>query len=513
MAIFKDGNVYRTYEEQVEHLTEEHEKQKNINKNVSSSLQDLIVASNDGGYNLVRFAFQKQGTFFRLVYNTLVVENFGDVGDYVEITNNNSRDIPAYGYFTSNSDIDIHYLGDFSEAYTKIAVKNVTKGTSRLVEIPLVVFEGSSLLDYNPNDCKKQLFNVIEDLSYNTSTQYVSFDLNSDGLYNYVFVGVNSAGKNGSCVFSANGEDIEDVVNQMKKDDTLIVLSDGVAIPNITEVNKGDVFTFISRTEFIKKGNIRGSQGEKGERGERGVQGIQGVQGVQGPEGPAGPRGEKGERGDQGLFIFSGILNSPNELPYFGDAAYGDAYRVINTNGSVVTYDLYFKAEGGEYWDIQPNWGGVPGEKGERGERGPQGVQGVQGEQGPKGDPGTPGNEVVIVGEITGSTSNYTAHTISEIANKNSYNFRDISIEIYSYKDSSAPANTIKFGNVGSTNIECSYMKILYHKASATSNYGGSCTVLCVSGANVKGYADGTSGGAIYFSTKGNVKYRAVIYN
>lgn len=62
---------------------------------------------------------------------------------------------------------------------------------------------------------------------------------------------------------------------------------------------------------------------------------------------------------------------------------------MINTSGSVVTYDLYFKAYNGTDWDIQPNWGGVKGEKGDRGEQGIQGVQGVQGPQGVKGDSGT----------------------------------------------------------------------------------------------------------------------------
>ena len=35
MALYKDGKVYRTYEEQVDHLTSEHIKQIGINEDVS----------------------------------------------------------------------------------------------------------------------------------------------------------------------------------------------------------------------------------------------------------------------------------------------------------------------------------------------------------------------------------------------------------------------------------------------------------------------------------------------
>ena len=58
-------------------------------------------------------------------------------------------------------------------------------------------FEGTWLNDYEPIDRKNQLFTVIDDIEYRTKTQYVSFDLNGDGVYNYVFIGVIDNGKDG----------------------------------------------------------------------------------------------------------------------------------------------------------------------------------------------------------------------------------------------------------------------------------------------------------------------------
>ena len=144
-----------------------------------------------------------------------------------------------------------------------------------------------------------------------------------------------------------------------------------------------------------KQGNIRGEKGEKGDKGDTGSQGIQGVQGVQGIKGEKGDKGDKGDPGDQGLSIHDAVLNSPSELPEFSTAKLGDAWRVINTSGSNVTYDLYFKQDDGTTWSIQPNWGGVKGDKGDKGdtgETGAQGVQGIQGEKGEKGDKGDKGD-------------------------------------------------------------------------------------------------------------------------
>lgn len=57
MAIYKDGNIYRTYEEQVDHLTEAHRDQLTVNSNLSEQLNKLIENTSYGGQNLVRFSF------------------------------------------------------------------------------------------------------------------------------------------------------------------------------------------------------------------------------------------------------------------------------------------------------------------------------------------------------------------------------------------------------------------------------------------------------------------------
>ena len=93
MGLIKDGKVYRTYEEQVDHLTNEHIKQIGINEDVSRQLQDLGVAANLGGFNLVRFAFQKSGTFYQLKTQFNFNSPESEIGDYFEVTSKNQMDI------------------------------------------------------------------------------------------------------------------------------------------------------------------------------------------------------------------------------------------------------------------------------------------------------------------------------------------------------------------------------------------------------------------------------------
>lgn len=396
MALYKDGNVYRTYEEQVDHLTDAHRKQLTINDNVSKSLQDLTVAANLGGYNLVRFAFQKQGTFYKISNNVIYVENSGDIGDYVEISSNNANDIPAYGYFTAEKEITIVSFGDFSDNYTEISVHNVTKNIYENISVSLVAFDGTSLLDNDPMQHKKQLFNVLTDLAYGARTQYVSFDLNSDGVYNYVFIGTILQGDNGRSFYATNGTDFEIVKNAMELGDLILIAVDNPNIAAIPNAVRGQVYIYNGNNTFDLKGSILGLKGDKGDKGETGEQGIQGVQGVQGVKGEKGDKGDKGDPGDQGILIFTGVLNSPDELPVFSTTEVGDAYRVINTSGSIITYDLYFHAKNGTDWDIQPNWGGVKGDKGDKGDPGIQGIQGIQGVQGERGISAT-----IQVGTVT----------------------------------------------------------------------------------------------------------------
>lgn len=419
MALYKDGEIYRTYEEQIDHLTEAHREQLAINKNLSNNINELNIASNLGGYNLVRFSFEKQGTFFKIANKQITVSFIGNIGDFAEITTNDPEDIPAYGYFSAEHTIDIAFAGDFVKNYGTYTVNNVTSGQSSVETIGVVAFTGTSLSDYDANAVKKQLFNIVSDLAYGTRTQYVSFDLNRDGIYSFVFIGTVNNGKDGANVYSTNGTAIENLIQHIKVDDSVLFAEDNTT--NLIDPNAviGDVFIYKGNNQWEKTGNIRGLKGDKGDKGEKGDQGIQGVQGIQGIQGIKGDKGDKGDPGNQGMFIHDSILSNPSELPSFEGAIIGDAYRVINTSGSNVTYDLYFKSVDGTTWSIQPNWGGVKGDKGDKGdpgETGAQGVQGIQGAKGDKGDKGDTGNGCYINGVAT--DINFTSDPQNQINGK-----------------------------------------------------------------------------------------------
>lgn len=410
MALYKDGNVIRTYEEQVDHLTKKHLEQIVINENVSADISALSVASNLGGYNLVRFAFEKSGTFYELSSWTGSVT--GDEGDYYEVSSGNEEDIPAYGYFGKHG-ISHDYRGDFKFQYPQLTLRNVTKGLEFTVNARYLPFGGSSLMDYDPNAVKKQIFNVLDDLAYNSKTQYASFDLNRDGLYNFVYLGSTKPGRDGTNIYSTDGVSLQLIVNMISVNDSVLFASDNTTTLIDANAVTGDVYTYKGNNVWEKQGNIRGQVGATGATGATGEQGIQGVQGVQGIQGEKGDKGDKGDPGDQGILINTGVLNSPSELPPFANAVVGDAYRVINTSGTIVTYDLYFKAKGGTNWDIQPNWGGVKGDKGDKGDQGEQGVQGVQGIQGAKGEDGQSG----LVGSMYIKSGMYqTSYTITDFS-------------------------------------------------------------------------------------------------
>lgn len=399
MALYKDGNVIRTYEEQVDHLTKAHREQLTINQNVGNKLKELV-----GGYNLVRFAFTRQGVYHRLKNAKIKNPTInGEPGDYFEITSQVEYDIPAYGYLDSDNNIVIAYFGDFMSPYSTLVVRNVTRGVENEDNtIEYENFEGTWLNDYEPIDRKNQLFTVIDDIEYRAKTQYVSFDLNGDGVYNYVFIGVVDNGKDGKSIISVNRDNIEQVLPKLSYQDSIVIAE---AFDNY-EI--GDVYEFVGASLPLSKiGNIRGATGAVGDKGEKGDQGIQGVQGVQGITGAKGEKGDKGEPGTQGLTIYTGVYNNPAELPLFSSAKVGDAYRVLNTSGEIVTYDLYFKAQDGTTWDIQPNWGGIKGDKGDKGDMGLQGIQGVQGVQGEKGNPGA-------VAEVVQETGSATDKVISQ---------------------------------------------------------------------------------------------------
>ena len=391
MALYKDGNIYRTYDEQVDHLTEAHREQITINENVQQRLNELGVGMSVGGQNLVRFAFEKQGTFYKIANNVLNVELVGQKGDYFEIRSGNKNDIPAYGYYTNTNVVVVSWFGDFTQNYEQLTFRNVTTQQEWVMSVTLTAFTGTSLNDYNADNAPNQVFNVIDDLAYNAPTQYASFDLNRDGKYNFVYLGINPKGQDGRSVYTTNNAIISGIVALCEVGDSVMFGEDNTTQYINANAKAGDLYQYNGNGVWIKTGSVRGEKGEQGEQGIQGIQGIPGQKGAQGATGEKGAKGDKGDPGNQGLTIYTGTYTSVSQLPAFSSTKVGDAYRVQNTSLGYVTYDLYFHAEGGTTWDVQANWGGIKGDKGDKGDQGEQGLQGVQGPQGPTGATGPQG--------------------------------------------------------------------------------------------------------------------------
>ena len=393
MSLIKEGKIYRTLEEQLLHLTEKHLEQVAFNKNVSQKLQELTVASNLGGYNLVRYSFSNSESFSITNY---IARDASDLeyfkaGDFVVFNSFNPDDIPAYGIVKEDKTIDFIFNGDYAEARNVLTCCKAGEGDGPDFSILMANRMATNLSSLNANDYKKQVFTVLHDVKYGCRTQYVSYDVNGDGKYEFIYIGVDQNGKDGRSIYAISNDTYDNVKNILKTGD-LVVVSDN--IPSIVNYETkasgaltGDVLEFVGSDEFVFKCSILGPMGLRGEKGEKGEQGVQGAQGVQGIQGEKGLQGEKGKDGD-GLVIKTGILYNASQLPPFNEAKVGDAYRIINTSGSVVSYDLYFKASDGIDWDIQPNWGGVQGPQGPQGPQGLQGVQGIQGIQGERGASG-----------------------------------------------------------------------------------------------------------------------------
>jgi hypothetical protein len=274
MPIMQDGNVYRTFEEQLIHLTNAHRNQLVINEDLRKELSDISTASNLGGFNLVRFAFNREGVFYRFEKNQLMnfnsIELSGSqIGDYFEIHTGNVKDIPAYGYLESKGatqsilNVRIAFGGDFTVGSQAYRVINITRRLTYVINLFATPFAGTWLYDNNPNDYKKQLFNVISDLDFNgVQTQYTSFDLNGDGIFNFVFIGTLRNGTDGFSVYATNGDDFDDVLTKIIANDLLII---GGITPQInsymTNAKIGDIWIYNIDSTFAYKGNIRGHRG------------------------------------------------------------------------------------------------------------------------------------------------------------------------------------------------------------------------------------------------------------
>ena len=393
MSLYKDENIYRTYEEQIDHLTKAHREQLTLNTDIYNRLNTIDVSSGIGGQNLTRFAFEKQGTFYRLANKQIIIDLVGNKNDYFEIRSGDKNDIPAYGYYVSSNIIVVSYPGDFTQQYSKLILRNVTLQKELESSFVLESFPGSSLLDYDATLLPNQVFNVLSDLAYNAPTQYASFDLNRDGVFSFVYLGINPKGQDGKSIYTVNNSIISSIVNLVAVGDSVVFGEDNTTSLIDANAKIGDIYTFNGNDVWLKTGNIRGLKGDKGDKGDKGEQGIQGIPGAQGVAGKNGEKGEKGDPGDNALTIYTGTYQSASDLPPFPATNVGDAFRVQNLSNGYLTYDLYYHAMNGTTWDISPNWGGLKGDKGDKGDQGEQGIQGVQGIQGPQGIQGEKGDK------------------------------------------------------------------------------------------------------------------------
>lgn len=411
MALIKDGNIYRTVEEQVLHLTKKHLEQNIINNNVSNKLNELTIVSGYGGYNVVRYGLAKPNTVNskRFTAQILGISDINEpAGSYVEISIPSDKNIPAYGYIPEYDlhQIRLEFYGDFVDIpagdlvqFTLVFQPSGNKYIKQYNLSMLSNYSGTSLRDYDANDRKNQLFNVLEDLTYNASTWYASFDLNNDDTYSYVFIGINEKQSEATKVYAVGtNEEWNTVKTQLRARDIVILTAD------IDAGSNGTIMECVTAAPLFVtiKGNIRGPKGNDGLPGSPGQTGPQGEPGEKGRDGEQGPRGPQGEPGD-GLLVHSTIYSSPANLPAFDSVMVNDAFIVLNTSTPVVTRDLYFRATDGTTWTVISGWGGVPG---------PEGPAGRDGEQGPTGPAGKDGvglrNVVAIPINDTIVTLDYT---------------------------------------------------------------------------------------------------------
>lgn len=130
----------------------------------------------------------------------------------------------------------------------------------------------------------------------------------------------------------------------------------------------GETYQF-DGSQWIYKGNFRGTQG---------IQGIRGLKGDPGIQGPMGPQGKAGTPGP--AFYIAGIYDDISSLSGFIPADKNAGYLI----GTGIPYTLYLYIN--DLWTpVSDNFVSVQGEPGAQG---PQGIQGPQGEQGLTGADG-----------------------------------------------------------------------------------------------------------------------------
>ena len=137
-------------------------------------------------------------------------------------------------------------------------------------------------------------------------------------------------------------------------------------------VNQGTAFgeTYqFDGSQWIYKGNFRGTQG---------IQGIKGIQGDPGIQGPMGPQGKAGTPGP--AFYIAGIYSDVSSLAGLIPADKNAGYLI----GTDIPYTLYLYIN--DLWTpVSNTFVSVQGEPGAQGSQGVQGERGPQGLTGPSG--------------------------------------------------------------------------------------------------------------------------------
>lgn len=390
------------------------------NSELNDRLGRIEANANLGGANLVRFAFNRDGNYY---YNILgfsvTVPSGWNEGDHIEITSINENDIPAYGY-VRDGNIQLQFKGDFIEQYTTLIAVNTKNGSYvNITSISWGIFLGTSLLDIDPQTHKSQIVNVLKDvLRDDQPTQYVSFDLNNDGIWSWVYVGTSGRdGNDGANVYSCLTEsDFNLLKPKLKVGDSVLFTG------SFSDYDIGDIYKVLSISPALTiafNGNIRGPKGDKGEKGDKGKEALSNksvigidefetgkivsqtitnfnrtpdvgdifvspiltsdnksyigvfiveeisstvscklLNGVE-TTGIQGPIGEKGDSGI-GMIPKEGIWTI-GTLPPFESTEVGDAYVVLDTSGPTNTYTLYYHGEGATDWTVVDNWAGIPG--------------------------------------------------------------------------------------------------------------------------------------------------------
>ena len=168
---------------------------------LASRISSLEAGANLGGANLVRFSFITDSNNYYQLMDDIELGTLPagwQNGDYIEVHSSYRNDIPAYGYIDGTT-LVLEYMGDFVAEYEELTATNTTSGTSIELSISRYeTFAGSMLVDIDADNAKSQIVTVLQDVTRNLSTQYVSFDLNNDNNWSWVYIGpVGTDGRDG----------------------------------------------------------------------------------------------------------------------------------------------------------------------------------------------------------------------------------------------------------------------------------------------------------------------------